>query len=226
MKKFAGIAAGLGAVALMGAGSATAAPAQTHVSGNFEYTEMSYWCDKGTPNFAFQYRTLNKTESSVTFSATGYRPYTEKNVAPYQTSNGISSLSNAAGRTVTIWAKGATTGSTFAVSGTVPKTCAGLPSVMPTHTWVGKPKAQPVKPSAPAPTKPSPATPKAPAAPAKPSAPAAPVAPKAPVTAGPKVETGTVAPAADYTSAYVAGGAALLTVAAAGAGVKARRACQ
>lgn len=235
MKKIAAFA-GVGAMALVGAASATAAPAPAaSISGNFQYTQMSYWCDNGTPNFAFAYRTLNKTEAKVTFSATGYNPLTTYNVSPYRDSGVIYSLSSAAGKSITVWAKGSTTGSSFHVSGKVPSTCAGLPSNKPVVTWVGKPTAKPVPaptkttpaptkttpaPSKPAPTKPAPTKP----APSKPApAPTKTEAPApAPTTGGPKVETDYVAPSSTNTAVYALG-AAGLAAAAAGTTVVARR---
>lgn len=179
MKKFVGLAAaGVGSLVAVAAVPAQAAT-PTHISGNFQYTNMSYYCDHGTPNFVFSYRTLNLTESKVTFTATGYRPLVETNVAPYRASQTVTSLTNAAGKSIVVTGMGSTTGSKFSVSGMVPRTCAGLPSTMPTMDWkaAGKPTAKPVpNTTKPAPTKPAPTKP-APTAPAS-TAPTAPTGPK------------------------------------------------
>lgn len=189
MKKFAGFAAaGIGSLVAVAAVPAQAAT-PTHISGNFQYTNMSYYCDHGTPNFVFSYRTLNLTESKVTFSATGYHPLVETNVAPYKASQTVTSLTNSAGKSIVVTGMGATTGSRFSVAGKVPRTCAGLPSTMPVMDWkaAGKPTAKPVpnttkpSPTKSAPTKPAPTTP----APTKP----APTMPAPTKPTGPKVDT-------------------------------------
>lgn len=209
MKKFAGLAAvGVGALAFAGAGASQAA--ETHISGNLQYTSMTYWCDKGKPNFAFGYRTLNKTESQVTFTASGFTPLVTKNVSPYTASRTVYAIGGYAGKPITVTAHAASTGSSFSVSGRVPSSCAGLPTVLPFTDWsaAGKPTAQPVptKPAPtttkPAPTKPAPTKP----APTKP----APTTP-APTTTGqgPKVETDRVVTNQNDTTAAAAGLGAL-----------------
>lgn len=209
MKKFAGLAAvGVGALAFTGAGASQAA--ETHISGNLQYTSMTYWCDKGKPNFAFGYRTLNKTESQVTFTASGFKPLVTKNVSPYTASRTVYAVGGYAGKPITVTAHAASTGSSFSVSGRVPSSCAGLPTVLPFTDWsaAGKPTAQPVptKPAPtttkPAPTKPAPTKP----APTKP----APTTP-APTTTGqgPKVETDRVVTNQNDTTAAAAGLGAL-----------------
>ena len=209
MKKFAGLAAvGVGALAFAGAGASQAA--ETHISGNLQYTSMTYWCDKGKPNFAFGYRTLNKTESQVTFTASGFKPLVTKNVSPYTASRTVYAVGGYAGKPITVTAHAASTGSSFSVSGRVPSSCAGLPTVLPFTDWsaAGKPTAQPVPtktkpaPTKPAPTKPAPTTP----APTKP----APTTP-APTTTGqgPKVETDRVVTNQNDTAAAAAGLGAL-----------------
>lgn len=209
MKKFAGLAAvGVGALAFAGAGASQAA--ETHISGNLQYTSMTYWCDKGKPNFAFGYRTLNKTESQVTFTASGFTPLVTKNVSPYTASRTVYAVGGYAGKPITVTAHAASTGSSFSVSGRVPSSCAGLPTVLPFTDWsaAGKPTAQPVptKPAPtttkPAPTKPAPTKP----APTKP----APTTP-APTTTGqgPKVETDRVVTNQNDTTAAAAGLGAL-----------------
>lgn len=209
MKKFAGLAAvGVGALAFAGAGASQAA--ETHISGNLQYTSMTYWCDKGKPNFAFGYRTLNKTESQVTFTASGFTPLVTKNVSPYTASRTVYAVGGYAGKPITVTAHAASTGSSFSVSGRVPSSCAGLPTVLPVTDWsaAGKPTAQPVptKPAPtttkPAPTKPAPTKP----APTKP----APTTP-APTTTGqgPKVETDRVVTNQNDTAAAAAGLGAL-----------------
>ena len=209
MKKFAGLAAvGVGALAFTGAGASQAA--ETHISGNLQYTSMTYWCDKGKPNFAFGYRTLNKTESQVTFTASGFKPLVTKNVSPYTASRTVYAVGGYAGKPITVTAHAASTGSSFSVSGRVPSSCAGLPTVLPVTDWsaAGKPTAQPVptKPAPtttkPAPTKPAPTKP----APTKP----APTTP-APTTTGqgPKVETDRVVTNQNDTTAAAAGLGAL-----------------
>lgn len=209
MKKFAGLAAvGVGALAFAGAGASQAA--ETHISGNLQYTSMTYWCDKGKPNFAFGYRTLNKTESQVTFTASGFTPLVTKNVSPYTASRTVYAVGGYAGKAITVTAHAASTGSSFSVSGRVPSSCAGLPTVLPVTDWsaAGKPTAQPVPtttkpaPTKPAPTKPAPTTP----APTKP----APTTP-APTTTGqgPKVETDRVVTNQNDTAAAAAGLGAL-----------------
>lgn len=209
MKKFAGLAAvGVGALAFAGAGASQAA--ETHISGNLQYTSMTYWCDKGKPNFAFGYRTLNKTESQVTFTASGFKPLVTKNVSPYTASRTVYAVGGYAGKPITVTAHAASTGSSFSVSGRVPSSCAGLPTVLPFTDWsaAGKPTAQPVptKPAPtttkPAPTKPAPTKP----APTKP----APTTP-APTTTGqgPKVETDRVVTNQNDTTAAAAGLGAL-----------------
>ena len=202
MKKFAGLAAvGVGALAFAGAGASQAA--ETHISGNLQYTSMTYWCDKGKPNFAFGYRTLNKTESQVTFTASGFKPLVTKNVSPYTASRTVYAVGGYAGKPITVTAHAASTGSSFSVSGRVPSSCAGLPTVLPVTDWsaAGKPTAQPV-PTKPAPTKPAPTKP----APTKP----APTTP-APTTTGqgPKVETDRVVTNQNDTTAAAAGLGAL-----------------
>ena len=202
MKKFAGLAAvGVGALAFTGAGASQAA--ETHISGNLQYTSMTYWCDKGKPNFAFGYRTLNKTESQVTFTASGFKPLVTKNVSPYTASRTVYAVGGYAGKPITVTAHAASTGSSFSVSGRVPSSCAGLPTVLPFTDWsaAGKPTAQPV-PTKPAPTKPAPTKP----APTKP----APTT-SAPTTTGqgPKVETDRVVTNQDGTTAAAAGLGAL-----------------
>ena len=202
MKKFAGLAAvGVGALAFTGAGASQAA--ETHISGNLQYTSMTYWCDKGKPNFAFGYRTLNKTESQVTFTASGFKPLVTKNVSPYTASRTVYAVGGYAGKPITVTAHAASTGSSFSVSGRVPSSCAGLPTVLPFTDWsaAGKPTAQPV-PTKPAPTKPAPTKP----APTKP----APTTP-APTTTGqgPKVETDRVVTNQNDTTAAAAGLGAL-----------------
>ena len=202
MKKFAGLAAvGVGALAFAGAGASQAA--ETHISGNLQYTSMTYWCDKGKPNFAFGYRTLNKTESQVTFTASGFTPLVTKNVSPYTASRTVYAVGGYAGKPITVTAHAASTGSSFSVSGRVPSSCAGLPTVLPFTDWsaAGKPTAQPV-PTKPAPTKPAPTKP----APTKP----APTTP-APTTTGqgPKVETDRVVTNQNDTTAAAAGLGAL-----------------
>ena len=202
MKKFAGLAAvGVGALAFAGAGASQAA--ETHISGNLQYTSMTYWCDKGKPNFAFGYRTLNKTESQVTFTASGFTPLVTKNVSPYTASRTVYAVGGYAGKAITVTAHAASTGSSFSVSGRVPSSCAGLPTVLPVTDWsaAGKPTAQPV-PTKPAPTKPAPTKP----APTKP----APTTP-APTTTGqgPKVETDRVVTNQNDTTAAAAGLGAL-----------------
>ena len=52
---------------------------------------------------------------------------------------------NQAGKTVTITVKGNTSGSAFSVTGTIPATCKGLPTVQPNGTVI--PPAQPTKPA-------------------------------------------------------------------------------
>ncbi|WP_074046181.1 MULTISPECIES: hypothetical protein [Dermacoccus] len=212
MKKFAGLAAvGVGALAFAGAGASQAA--ETHISGNLQYTSMTYWCDKGKPNFAFGYRTLNKTESQVTFTASGFKPLVTKNVSPYTASRTVYAVGGYAGKPITVTAHAASTGSSFSVSGRVPSSCAGLPTVLPVTDWsaAGKPTAQPV-PTKPAPTKPAPTKP-APTKPA-PTKPAptkpAPTTP-APTTTGqgPKVETDRVVTNQNDTTAAAAGLGAL-----------------
>lgn len=209
MKKFAGLAAvGVGALAFAGAGASQAA--ETHISGNLQYTSMTYWCDKGKPNFAFGYRTLNKTESQVTFTASGFKPLVTKNVSPYTASRTVYAVGGYAGKPITVTAHAASTGSSFSVSGRVPSSCAGLPTVLPFTDWsaAGKPTAQPVptKPAPtttkPAPTKPAPTKP----APTKP----APTT-SAPTTTGqgPKVETDRVVTNQNDTTAAAAGLGAL-----------------
>lgn len=209
MKKFAGLAAvGVGALAFTGAGASQAA--ETHISGNLQYTSMTYWCDKGKPNFAFGYRTLNKTESQVTFTASGFKPLVTKNVSPYTASRTVYAVGGYAGKPITVTAHAASTGSSFSVSGRVPSSCAGLPTVLPFTDWsaAGKPTAQPVptKPAPtttkPAPTKPAPTKP----APTKP----APTT-SAPTTTGqgPKVETDRVVTNQNDTTAAAAGLGAL-----------------
>lgn len=202
MKKFAGLAAvGVGALAFTGAGASQAA--ETHISGNLQYTSMTYWCDKGKPNFAFGYRTLNKTESQVTFTASGFKPLVTKNVSPYTASRTVYAVGGYAGKPITVTAHAASTGSSFSVSGRVPSSCAGLPTVLPFTDWsaAGKPTAQPV-PTKPAPTKPAPTKP----APTKP----APTT-SAPTTTGqgPKVETDRVVTNQNDTTAAAAGLGAL-----------------
>ena len=202
MKKFAGLAAvGVGALAFAGAGASQAA--ETHISGNLQYTSMTYWCDEGKPNFAFGYRTLNKTESQVTFTASGFKPLVTKNVSPYTASRTVYAVGGYAGKPITVTAHAASTGSSFSVSGRVPSSCAGLPTVLPFTDWsaAGKPTAQPV-PTKPAPTKPAPTKP----APTKP----APTTP-APTTTGqgPKVETDRVVTNQNDTTAAAAGLGAL-----------------
>lgn len=202
MKKFAGLAAvGVGALAFTGAGASQAA--ETHISGNLQYTSMTYWCDKGKPNFAFGYRTLNKTESQVTFTASGFKPLVTKNVSPYTASRTVYAVGGYAGKPITVTAHAASTGSSFSVSGRVPSSCAGLPTVLPFTDWsaAGKPTAQPV-PTKPAPTKPAPTKP----APTKP----APTT-SAPTTTGqgPKVETDRVVTNQNGTTAAAAGLGAL-----------------
>ena len=202
MKKFAGLAAvGVGALAFTGAGASQAA--ETHISGNLQYTSMTYWCDKGKPNFAFGYRTLNKTESQVTFTASGFKPLVTKNVSPYTASRTVYAVGGYAGKPITVTAHAASTGSSFSVSGRVPSSCAGLPTVLPFTDWsaAGKPTAQPV-PTKPAPTKPAPTKP----APTKP----APTT-SAPTTTGqgPKVETDRVVTNQNGTTATAAGLGAL-----------------
>ena len=202
MKKFAGLAAvGVGALAFAGAGASQAA--ETHISGNLQYTSMTYWCDKGKPNFAFGYRTLNKTESQVTFTASGFKPLVTKNVSPYTASRTVYAVGGYAGKPITVTAHAASTGSSFSVSGRVPSSCAGLPTALPFTDWsaAGKPTAQPV-PTKPAPTKPAPTKP----APTKP----APTTP-APTTTGqgPKVETDRVVTNQNDTTAAAAGLGAL-----------------
>ena len=202
MKKFAGLAAvGVGALAFTGAGASQAA--ETHISGNLQYTSMTYWCDKGKPNFAFGYRTLNKTESQVTFTASGFKPLVTKNVSPYTASRTVYAVGGYAGKPITVTAHAASTGSSFSVSGRVPSSCASLPTVLPFTDWsaAGKPTAQPV-PTKPAPTKPAPTKP----APTKP----APTTP-APTTTGqgPKVETDRVVTNQNDTTAAAAGLGAL-----------------
>ena len=68
----------------------------------------------------------------------------------------IFSKINQAGKTVTITVKGNTSGSAFSVTGTIPATCKGLPTVQPNGTVI--PPAQPTKPmpGTPTPTKPAP----------------------------------------------------------------------
>lgn len=199
MKKFAGLAAvGVGALAFAGAGASQAA--ETHISGNLQYTSMTYWCDKGKPNFAFGYRTLNKTESQVTFTASGFTPLVTKNVSPYTASRTVYAVGGYAGKPITVTAHAASTGSSFSVSGRVPSSCAGLPTVLPVTDWsaAGKPTAQPVPtttkpaPTKPAPTKPAPTT-------------------SAPTTTGqgPKVETDRVVTNQNDTAAAAAGLGAL-----------------
>lgn len=199
MKKFAGLAAvGVGALAFTGAGASQAA--ETHISGNLQYTSMTYWCDKGKPNFAFGYRTLNKTESQVTFTASGFKPLVTKNVSPYTASRTVYAVGGYAGKPITVTAHAASTGSSFSVSGRVPSSCAGLPTVLPFTDWsaAGKPTAQPVPtktkpaPTKPAPTKPAPTT-------------------SAPTTTGqgPKVETDRVVTNQNDTTAAAAGLGAL-----------------
>ncbi|MCG7429303.1 hypothetical protein [Dermacoccus nishinomiyaensis] len=207
MKKFAGLAAvGVGALAFAGAGASQAA--ETHISGNLQYTSMTYWCDKGKPNFAFGYRTLNKTESQVTFTASGFKPLVTKNVSPYTASRTVYAVGGYAGKPITVTAHAASTGSSFSVSGRVPSSCAGLPTALPFTDWsaAGKPTAQPV-PTKPAPTKPAPTTP-APTKPA-PTKPA-PTTP-APTTTGqgPKVETDRVVTNQNDTTAAAVGLGAL-----------------
>ena len=202
MKKFAGLAAvGVGALAFAGAGASQAA--ETHISGNLQYTSMTYWCDEGKPNFAFGYRTLNKTESQVTFTASGFKPLVTKNVSPYTASRTVYAVGGYAGKPITVTAHAASTGSSFSVSGRVPSSCAGLPTVLPVTDWsaAGKPTAQPV-PTKPAPTKPAPTKP----APTKP----APTT-SAPTTTGqgPKVETDRVVTNQNDTTAAAAGLGAL-----------------
>ena len=207
MKKFAGLAAvGVGALAFAGAGASQAA--ETHISGNLQYTSMTYWCDKGKPNFAFGYRTLNKTESQVTFTASGFKPLVTKNVSPYTASRTVYAVGGYAGKPITVTAHAASTGSSFSVSGRVPSSCASLPTVLPFTDWsaAGKPTAQPV-PTKPAPTKPAPTKP----APTKPAPTKPAPTTSAPTTTGqgPKVETDRVVTNQNDTTAAAAGLGAL-----------------
>ncbi|AIF41423.1 hypothetical protein HX89_11275 [Dermacoccus nishinomiyaensis] len=68
----------------------------------------------------------------------------------------IFSKINQAGKTATITVKGNTSRSAFSVTGTIPATCKGLPTVQPNGTVT--PPAQPTKPmpGTPTPTKPAP----------------------------------------------------------------------
>lgn len=216
MKKFAGLAAvGVGSIVAVAAAPSQAAFTPS-ISGNFQYTNMQYWCDHGTPNFAFSYRTLNKTEAKVTFSASGYRPLTTTNVSPYTTGGSIVSLTKHAGRPITVHATGSTTGSSFTVSGRVPSTCAGLPTKQPVMNWsaAGKPTAQPV-PTKPAPTKPAPAKPM----PSKPM----PAKPAPAKPAGPKVNTDLVVAHDSTSSTVTAAGLGAAALVAGGGLVVARR---
>ena len=112
----------------------------------------------------------------------------------------IFSKINQAGKTVTITVKGNTSGSAFNVTGTIPATCKGLPTVQPNGA-VTVP-AQP--------TKPMPGTP----TPTKP----------APKPIGPKVQTDLVASQSSSTSGELAlAGLAFAAIAAGGAVMSRRR---
>ena len=221
MKKFAGLAlVGVGAMV-----ATTAAPSQaaftTTISGNFQYTNMQGWCDNGQPNVAFSYRTLNLTESKVTFTAPGFSPYTDTDVKPYTESNTLSPARSLPGRTITVTAKGATSGSSFTLSGKVPTSCAGLPTKMPEMNWgaAGQPTAQPVPTTtSPSPTTTSPKPTTSTTAPQPTSTTTSPMpTSSAPTsTAGPKVETDRVAPQSNNTAALAAGIGAFAIVAAGG----------
>lgn len=214
MKKFAGLAlVGVGAMV-----ATTAAPSQaafrTSISGNFQYTNMQYWCDNGTPNFSFSYRTLNKTEAKVTFTASGYRPLERTNVSPYTSGGSIKSLTRVPGRSITVHAAGSTTGSSFNVSGKVPTSCAGLPTTQPVMNWAsaGTPTAEPVPTS----TSPSPTSTTTTTSPTSTTTSPMPTSSASTSTAGPKVETDRVAPQSDNTAALAAGLGAFAIVAAGG----------
>lgn len=221
MKKFAGLAlVGVGAMV-----ATTAAPSRaafkTSISGNFQYTNMQYWCDNGTPNFSFSYRTLNKTEAKVTFTASGYRPLVTTDVKPYTSGGSIQSVTKVPGRSITVHAVGSTTGSSFNVSGTVPTSCAGLPTKQPVMDWgtAGQPTAQPVPTTtSPSPTTTSPKPTTSTTAPKPTSTTTSPMpTSSAPTsTAGPKVETDRVAPQSNNTAALAVGIGAFAIVAAGG----------
>lgn len=145
MKKLAIRTAGVATLSALALGVSGAAHADvtTHISGNLQYTDMEYYCDNGTPNFWFSYRTLNITEEKLTFSATGYRDFIDYDVEPYTEGGELTSMDPAAGKAITLTAKGSTSGSSFTLNATVPTTCAGLPDAPPAFSWddEGRPTA-------------------------------------------------------------------------------------
>lgn len=207
MKKFAAAAVvGFGALAVTGSAASSAVDFRT--SGNIQYTVPQYACTPSNyPAAVLAYRTLNVTESKVTFSAPGYTPFTQTNVKPYTGFDTFATAPGVAGHSVTVTIKGSTSGSVATVKLNVPATCAGLPKITADGAkidWSKAPKAT--------------ATPKPTATPST-SAPAPKPSTSAP--AGPRVETDYVAEQNTTTAALALtmGGLAV----AAGAGVVAAR---
>lgn len=214
MKSFSALAAaGLGALTLASAAPSMAAgspatPTQhatAPIAGNLQHTPMQFWCSKGMPNYLVAVRAVKTPEKSVTFSEPQLHETHTLGPVTHDKPMYIFSKINQAGKTVTITVKGNTSGSSFSVTGTVPTTCKGLPTIQPNGTVTPPAKPTTPAPSKPVPTKPAPGT----------------LAPTKPI--GPKVQTDLVATKGSSTSGELALAGLAFAAVAAGGVVTARR---
>lgn len=219
---------GLGVLAATAVAAPSNAETKAPIVGNLQHTDVKYWCDKGTPNFVFGVRALKTQETTVSVA---YQGTTLVKLGPVTATRPLTvfATKNLAGRTLPLTVTGDTTKTSFPITVTVPKTCAGLPNTI-DGSAPAKPSAPTTKPSTPS-TKPTaPATkPSAPVT--KPSKPSMPVTPPVKPTMpskpapgqGPKIDTDYV-PTHQDNSSELALGAFGLAAAGAGSVLVARRA--
>lgn len=124
------------AMTLIPAMSALAAPSgfSPMYSGNFEYVQPQYYCVKNVPAVVGFFRTLGRSEQNVTLSTTGLPTKSLGPAKPYDP--GVYAALGTKGTSGTITVRGSSTGSSFTVRATLPKSCAGLPTIKPVApTW-------------------------------------------------------------------------------------------
>lgn len=138
--------------------STTGDHAKSTIVGSLQHTPIEFWCSKGMPNHVITARTVKTPEATVTVTVSEPQLHETNTMGPVTHDKPLVIFSkiNQAGKTVTITVKGNTSGSAFSVTGTIPATCKGLPTVQPNGTVI--PPAQPTKPmpGTPTPTKPAP----------------------------------------------------------------------
>ena len=136
--------------------STTGDHAKSTIVGSLQHTPIEFWCSKGMPNHVIAVGTVKTPEATVTVSEPQLHETHTMGPVTHDKPLVIFSKINQAGKTVTITVKGNTSGSAFSVTGTIPATCKGLPTVQPNGTVT--PPAQPTKPmpGTPTPTKPAP----------------------------------------------------------------------